>query len=421
MKERKPLFRSFRASRLLLLGAASASLVFSLVLAFREPLPPVGKGEAHSFAKGPLGHRAFFEFLQALGVASFRFRTTAFDAPRDPLFFIEPRALAPFGGRMLDLSEALAARIRAGLPTVVVLPKWRWDEKKKVFRLMDRSKVGRVLAAAFSEGRDAPELSRGPLPGSAGRQGAVLVAGRAGIPDVLVNLPEPQEIRLKGFGQVLLGRPDSCLAAAFPDSEGPLYLVSDPDLLHNFNLHRGNHGAFWAAFVEGVLHARRVYLDEVFHGLGRLPALAGALAAFPGSLLLVQGILLLLGLAWAALHRFGPPGEARPPVRRGPAVLVEAGGRLLAAALDETVLALDYVEWIFRDTAARMGLPPARDLPALARALDEAARRRGVSPGAEEILEPQGLGREERTRLAWEFRERILGRSPVGPDPGRER
>ena len=407
MKKRGPLFRSPRVTRVLLLGAALASLAFSLVLASREPLPPAKEGEAHSFSKGPVGHQAFFEFLRALGVDARRFRNTAFDAPRDPLFFIEPRPEAFFGGRQFSLADALKSRLRRGLPTVLVLPKWRWNKKKKAFQLLDLPSAARVLAAAFPGG-DGPGLARAPLPGRRNEKGAVLVPGRAGIPDVLVDLPDPQVLRLKGFGEVLLGRPEACLAAAFPDRDGPLYLVSDPDLLHNFNLHRGDHGAFWAAFVERILHPERVYVEEVFHGLGRIPSLGRALSAFPGSLLLAQGILLLLGLAWAAFHRFGPVRDPEPPRGRGPAVLVDAAGRLLAAALDEKALAHDYVEWILRDTAGRMGLPPAGDLQALARALDEAARRRGAPPGAAEALEAVEEGREEGGRLAWEFRRRLL-------------
>ncbi|HHI69183.1 MAG TPA: DUF4350 domain-containing protein [Planctomycetes bacterium] len=409
MKKRGPLFRSPRVSRVLLLGAALASLAFSLVLASREPLPPAKKEEAHSFSKGPVGHQAFFEFLRALGVDARRFRNTAFDAPRDPLFFIEPRPESSFGGRQFSLAEALGARVQRGLPTVLVLPKWRWNKKKKAFQLLDLPAAARVLAAAFP-GREGPELSRGALPGRREGKGAALVPGRAGIPDLLVDLPDPQEIRLKGFGEVLLGRPEACLAAGFPDREGPLYLVSDPDLLHNFNLHRGDHGAFWAAFVERILHPERVYVEEVFHGLGRIPSLGRALSAFPGSLLLAQGILLLLGLAWAAFHRFGPVRDPEPPRGRGPAVLVDAAGRLLAAALDEKALAHDYVEWILRDTAGRMGLPPAGDLQALARALDEAARRREIPPGAAEALAAVAEAREEGGRLAWEFRRRLLFR-----------
>ncbi len=403
----------------LLLGTGLASLAFSLVLAFRRPgPPPESPGAANSFAGGPLGHKAFLEFLRALGVEALRFRSSFFDAPREPLFFLEPRPGAKLGGRRLYLARAISERLQAGLPTVVVLPKWKWDPGKKTFRLQDPAQVARILEGAFPDKEGRPDLSRAPLPWRRGK-GPLLVPGGGGIPDLSVDLPAPQTLRLKGFGQVLLGRPQACLAAAFPDREGPLYVVADPDLLHNFNIHRGNHGTFWEAFVERILRAGRVYLDEVFHGLGRIPSLTGVLAAFPGSLFLVQGVLLLLGLAWASFQRFGPPLKENPPGTGGPGVLVDAGGQVLAAALARKDVEMDYTIWILRDTAEGLGRPLPKDPPVLAKALDSLAVKRGVPPGAGEALRLAEEGREG-ARRAWEFRVMLLGKGARGRVPARK-
>ncbi len=402
MKGRSPFLES------LLAVTALVSLAFSLVLSLHRPEPATAREGADSFSRGPVGHRAFLEFLEALGVKAERFRSFVYDSPRDPLFFLEPEPEAVFGGKAFGLRPSVVSRVEMGLPTVLVLPKWKWEGKKSVFRLEDLRRVESVLRAAFPRPEEAPMLSRKSLgPGKADEP--ILVSAADGIPSLMVHLPMPQVMELRNLGQPLLGRPDACLAAGFPDRDGPLFVVSDPDLLHNFNLGRANHGTFWAAFLGEILQAEKVYLDESFHGFGLLPSLGEELASFPGILLLVQVILLLLGMGWAAFHRFGPPLRVGEGGRGAAISLVEAGAGILERALPGEELAREYVECILRDAAERLHLPPGRDMDTLALSLDRAASARGVDPGAREALSAAHSGMEG-ARRAWAFRRRLLGK-----------
>ena len=400
---------------------ALVSLVFSLALLLMGLQMGKDTEGRNSFSSGALGHRAFLDFLKAMEIRADRLTFPSFDSPRAPLFFIEPSPKVKLGGRNLIFSQALSRRLRVGLPTVVILPKWK--RSKGRVSLLPLSDVKKILGAA-AEGMPSAEgleVRRAGLTGAGRVKGGVLLRGTRSLPDLVVDLPEPQTLSLGGGGEVLLGRPGAALAVGFPGREGPLFLVSDPDLLHNFNLQRADHGAFWALLLERVLGAEEVVVDEVFHGKGRLPSLWAQMVRFPESLIPFQILVLLFLLGWAAFHRFGPARGEKGAVARGPGEFVAAAGMVLARTMPEAHLARKYVEWMIRDTAVRFH--SGDDLAEAARLLDQLAERKGLEPAALRALEwaeeaeESGRPWEETAgpRAVWALRKGLFSR------PGRAR
>ncbi|MCZ7677615.1 MAG: hypothetical protein M5U28_02095 [Sandaracinaceae bacterium] len=115
-----------RAAVWLVVGLSAIATVVAIMWGGKlaRPVP----GPRDSYGGAPLGHRAFFETLEALGMHVLRERRGDFAGVRAPLLFIAPETTeAIVDGERRELGAALAERAEAGLASVVILPKWAWE------------------------------------------------------------------------------------------------------------------------------------------------------------------------------------------------------------------------------------------------------------------------------------------------------
>jgi hypothetical protein len=115
-----------RAAVWMVIGLSIAGTVVAIVWGQKVATPVPGTRD--SYAEAPLGSRAFLETLEALGMHVLRERRGDFARVRAPVLFVEPEGVeAIVDGERITLDEALRERSEAGVASIVVLPKWRYD------------------------------------------------------------------------------------------------------------------------------------------------------------------------------------------------------------------------------------------------------------------------------------------------------
>ncbi|MCB9616612.1 MAG: hypothetical protein H6722_29605 [Sandaracinus sp.] len=340
--------------------------------------------ETDSYGAGPLGHRVFAETLEALGYHVLQSRGDRFESVQSPLLFLEPKPEARVEGRRRELKTALADRADAGLPTLVVLPKWRFQvglhATEPPVQRVPSVDVDAVYDAAFGE--EAAAMP-GPARLYVGEEdhGRHTFAGLLGTFEA--EVPQLQTIqRIPPGAQVML---DSATGAVVLRDARGLWIVSDPDLLHSFNLHRADHALLWETLVR-ELGSDTVAIDEAFHGHGKVLSLGDALGRFPAVFLVVQALLLIFLLVMLGSRRFGPPLEEQD-IGAGPREAIAVSASVLADGQPLPRLVSNYVIEVVQDLHRRLGLPDVSSLHARAERIDEVAKHRRIPPEARRLLD----------------------------------
>lgn len=386
------------------LVATFAALVFGRRLSSPPPQP------RDSYGMGPLGHHAFVSTLEALNIGVVRWTQPRWDAVQTPLFIIEPNAPElTIEGRTVGLGDLVRTRMTAERPTVLVLPKWSpaWlgsvapDPVRDLYALLDE------LPVALAVERMPP-----------GDEWAAL--------DVVDDSGVTRRLELRWPQRVTGGVPlvaDDAGSFVVSDPKGMLFVVSDPDLLHNFNIQRGDHAAFWGAFIRDRLRAESVVIDEVFHGAIEVRSFAELFGEWPGVLVLIHGVFVALTVLLMGRKRFGPPAPAAEGFGPGPREVIGVAASVLENGSRVSTLAARYIEGLVFDLHRQLGLHDGKGVDERATQIDAVARSRDVAPLAAELMENaralEGSAKAGAAlalaRKAAEFRAQLLdAKRPMG-------
>lgn len=424
----RPLVGKWGRRAILTLAFLSVGSVVGTLL-YGSKLVPLTPTESDSFGYGPVGHHAFTETMERLGLHVVQSRSDRFEGPTSPMLFIEPQHLARVEGKERRLPDAILARSEAGLPTIVVLPKWNlFAGAAQPFVSPATAPVKQVLEDTFAPEEAITTTASVRLIDQQDGQELRELYGVLG--SFQVQVPKLQVItNVPPLATVLLESPHGAVVVAAPDGT---VVVSDPDLIHNYNLHRADHAALWWTLLADY-ESDTIVIDEVFHGHGKTHSLGRALGEFPSVLLVVHLLLLLLLLLILGSKRFGP---ALPPFAHGhgPREAIEVAAHVLADGQPIKPLAEEYVAQVLFDLHERLGLPQKGTLEARAAAIDEVAEHRRHAPEAMKLLHAaRALGPKANSegwriaRAAHTFRQRLLGRlakgaasAPKSTDPRRE-
>jgi hypothetical protein len=411
-------------ARAAIIVIATVSLIATVVtLLYGQRLHEPGPDGIDSFGRSAIGHRALVEFYEAAGIHTLVDREGLHARATAPMLFIEPQVEVVVDGRRLQLEQVLAERKKAGLDSIVVLPKWSFGPDDAVVRV-DKQRAQRVLDAAtrYDGGL---ELRREDLPipetvmlrewtvsGSAGRRRVVLQERQALRIDDSIEF----DAELGSESTALIVRERQRIR------EGVTLIVSDPDLFHNYNLQRGDHGQLALDLLE-ALDSDAVVIDEVFHGHAYHRTLGAALGRFPAVLLVVQGLIVALLFALAGARSFGRPREPAPE-RRSTDALIELAVRVLLDGRRSLPITTSYVSRTLTATADRLGIPEAPTVQARARAIDRLAEQRGLEGGAVELADELGRAKPRNlrnhlalARRAYALRQRLTNRSVARKQP----
>lgn len=375
-----------------------------------EPTP----GHQDSYGDGPIGHRAFVELLEELGYHVTRSQRDDFVTPSAPVLFLEPSERAVVDGVEHTIADVLFER--TGRPSLLVVSKWRFDPSTAQVEPATGSQITALLDAAYpgwevgidNEGDMHDDARVHSLDGTLGRF-------EVEVPwlQTFRNVPDHADVLLRASSGPVVIR----------ETGSGLVVVSDPDLVHSWNLHRRDNARLWTEMLATSFATDTVVVDEVFHGHSSQLSLATALGSFPAVLLTAHFLGLLLLLFLVGSKRFGPAVPPPAPYASGPGESIGVAASVLAEGETPGRLAWGYVEQVLADVADRLGVAQnVVDGPARAVAIDRIAERRGVRPLAQKLLnEARNLGgsSDRRTRAAIEvarrahaFRRRLLTPTP---------
>lgn len=365
-----------RRALLTLLALSSLATIVALLYGARMVSPKAGPTD--SYGAGPIGHRVLAETLEAVGFHVLQNRGDDFTRASAPLFFLEPGRDARVDGRLRWLADAISARGDRGLPTLVVLPKWRFSDlgDGSVVPVSDATLADVENACFRMQGaglsvtrRDADHPTRTHLLGTLG--------------DFEVDVPQLMSLpEVPAGAEVLLQSEEG--AVVLRAADGTLVLT-EPDLLHSFNLHRADHAALLMAVLD-ELGGDAVVIDESFHGHGHRLRLTEALGKFPAILIVVQLMLVIVLLVAFGSRRFGPPLEGSVG-RFGPQEAIAVTASVLAQGQSLAQLARHYVRAVIDDLHHGLGLPEVADRAMRADAVDAVAKLRRASVRARPLLD----------------------------------
>jgi hypothetical protein len=176
---------------------------------------------------------------------------------------------------------------------------------------------------------------------------------------------------------------------------GVIWVLSDPDLLANHGLIKGDNGAFMLALIDklrgwraGDLSAPIVF-EETVHGYqpsgGSSPW--GLIFRFPLVVVTALAGATAILLALAGSRRFGAPRPGRPPLDYGQAGLIANSARLLDYAGHQAEVLQRYLSLTVRSAGRSLHAPPGLDDAALAAWLDKVGRSRGLRSSGAAILQ----------------------------------
>ena len=329
------------------LAAAALTSVASLGLLVRDSGSVHRPDEAGPtiYSRSALGYAALFHTLKELGIPVAE--NTAESVPRTGVAVVviaEPNHDKATLAHVRDVLEHAPA-------VLLVLPKRRGkpDEDRpgmlrrdRLVPLDDPQRVLEVVDERVVVERYAPVQSwnvRAPLTAGPTMSAPQLVHG--------------------GALQPLLSSPDGILVGEIDRGNRRVVVVSDPDILENHGLTRGDNALIAVALVRSLRGAGgRVVFDEVPHGFVSRPlGIARLLLTFPFVLVTLQIALGCALLLWSAVGRFGAPKPREATLPLGKRSLIEGGSRLLAFAGRFAFVADRYAEALVRETAARLNAP----------------------------------------------------------------
>jgi hypothetical protein len=344
-------------------AVAGALLIIVAIPDFRRGLISMTKPDPVGpaiYSKSALGHAAVYDMLASIGipVVESDLGSGGHVESNSVLVIAEPRtgdATLTEVGAMLDAPTVLLVLPKREGKADPKRPNWIGED-----RLIAPSDVQRVLSLADEKAT----LVRDAAAGSWN------VSRYSGAEPSIHHAQLMRSSRL----HPLLANPQGILIGELRTRGKRLVVLSDPDLIANHGIARGDNAWIFVSLIQSLRPGREgtVIFDEFIHGYSPRPFhMLGILFQFPFALVTAQAALGVALLMWAAAGRFGAPRELPPPLDAGRRSLIDAGAALVVRNGGESALSARYYEEMVRDAASTLRAPAGLPLPALVSWLSE--------------------------------------------------
>ncbi|ANM29830.1 hypothetical protein ABI59_09940 [Acidobacteria bacterium Mor1] len=341
-----------------LIGLAGVSLFLALLLtAFADDLGDPESSGPNGFSRSALGHRAFLGFLERIGMEVSLRRT-------DRISMLSPDTLAlaldppprstetndddPFQ-RLIDGAEAAQA------PVLITAPKWAPAQLSTNPRFLRRVALipANIATSTLSPFDEDLAVIRRRTPTTC----------KAGDRAFRVELRSAQLFMQSDEFEVLAECDGYPLAVLLDEAwgEGPVYALSDPDLLNNHGLGRAEHADLLHDLLVRQIGLSTIIVDETIHGFQRSDSLLEEMVRFPLAFVTIHVSILLGLLVWGGFRRFGKPRKVGEALDQGKRILVDNTANLLTLAAEHGESLRLYHRYCMRDVARYYYLAP--DLP----------------------------------------------------------
>jgi hypothetical protein len=216
---------------------------------------------------------------------------------------------------------------------------------------------------------------------------------------------------LKPSGRIrtLVGDSGGALLAELAGGERSVWILSDPDVMSNHGIVKGENAAFMVSVIKSLSEAgdknrggrRNVVFDETVHGfISSADSIFRLMMSFPHAVVTVLAFVSAALLAAAGARRFGAPAAPRPALDFGRARLIDNGARLLDYGGRHAEILERYARMTISDTARALRAPGGMDDASLAAWIGRAEASRSVSASGAPILSALSAARAERPERA---------------------
>jgi len=396
MSDNNPLMGQRTLFWLLAVGLISVSVATYFAI-FGSGVPRLATSGTNSYSVSAVGHRAFVSMLQELDVPVLVSRhDTSGKAVESVLVIAEPLADGATLQRLQEMIDVASI-------VLVVLPKWRpypdpanpsWISTSV---LLPRSTPLHVLNQIVGEAaivRPRQQVSWAPS-----TFGATPTIDRL------------QLVRTTNLTPLIATDRGILLGEYYVPLQARVWVLSDPDLLANHGLHRGDNAVLAAQVIDALRTAAAeigggeaaVVYDETLHGLARDPSILRELFRFPLVLALLHAGAAVLVLLWSATGRYGSPVPAPAPLRAGKRELIDNVASLLRFGGHTRDTFNRYFDTTTRDVARRLHAPRDLEDDTRTKWLDRIGQSRGLktslSAVRDAIEQPAGPMPEEQKAL----------------------
>lgn len=354
----------------LLIGIGLLSFAAAALVGIYADPQTEGTSGGNAYSYSAIGHRAWSELLEELGIPVVLSRNDSAAKAWDGdglLVLAQPQIRGESDGDALATLEQMTDTDRV----LVVLPKWRGNPDfanrrwVRSLRLIDQPAVEKILHIVDEDA----ELVR-----SDGAQDWRTIAW-----DVVPSLAGAQLIRSDSISPIVHSDA-GILLGEYEWGGTSIWVLSDPDVISNSGLGEGDNAAFAVALIDAQLpQGSAAVFDETIHGFTLSPDLWKALLSFPLNLAVLQGLLALAVLVWAAAGRFGAPLPPRPRLAAGKQVLIANTASLFEYAGSLTDILRRYHEASLRDLGRHLHIPRDIEGAALVHWLNEVGDARGTT------------------------------------------
>jgi hypothetical protein len=333
---------------------------------------------------------------------------------------------------------------------LLVLPKWkgRPDEDRPAWAADLIMQPERLIAAILTQVDETGEVLRRNWPGD----WTTNEIGPAPMGPLADMVASPKDRKIGGGGQdmnqvlklnkiqlmrsekmrpvVALG--EEMLVGELKIEDRLVWVLSDPDLMSNQGLVRGDNALFMVALVDRLRNRRNdddrapIIFEETLHGfLNREHSPTALIFRFP--LMLVTALICLAALlaVLAGSGRFGAPLKPQPALDFGKSGLISNGARLLDYAGHQGVMLRRYCWMTAVSVARNLHAPSGLNDRALTEWLDQVGRARGIRRSCAEIIRQvpgpfeAGTGERNLSRLFQCARDIYNWRLEMEGQPGR--
>lgn len=371
----------------LLVAAGLLLLALSIILSAFSPPGVSGdaKSNPHSYSTSLIGHAGFYEMLHSLGRPVMRGLGDSVEMAGQAgvVLAIEPKAAVFEGGhgRKLLKSQRL----------LLVLPKW-WGTVDP----FDRNWVGAMALMPLTDIQAVAKLVDQEAVVGRHQWPTIWAQNRFGFNPV--GQGELQLIKSPKL-RPLIGTSEGMLLGEMTVEGRRIMVLSDPDLLSNLGLGRGDNAALMLEVVDELRSWKNnfgglapVVFDEVVHDLQMADgSFWQMLFRFPYAIATALAAASALMAALAGSGRFGAPLKPKAELDFGKAQLIANSVRLLDFAGHHGEILKNYIWMVVRMVARDLHAPRGQGDKAVVEWLDRLGRSKGLSRSCTEIIRSASL------------------------------
>ena len=376
---------------ILLIACATALAAVSVLLRVYggEPVSAERKTAPNTYSISAIGHAGFYDLLRRTDRPVLRSTGNVLSTvgTRGVLIIAEPGP---------DTADAWRFRLMELPRLLLVLPKWKGTPDKN-------------RPSWISEVEPVPlYAARQPLVIAAGGESSVFRGEQAGqwaVNSIGIDPTLPEAVQLIRSEEMtpIVGGEDGMLLGEIKlkgrhGADGIIWVLSDPDVLSNHGIVKGDNGAFMLAVIDALRSWNNgdpnapIVFDETAHGFLESRSSPVALPfRFPFVFVTALAFAAAALLVLSGMRRFGAAVAPKPVLDFGKANLIGNSARLLDYSGHHAAVLERYIGMTLSSTAGALRAPRFDDAEAgnaaLIAWLDQVGRSRGVSVSCADFLQ----------------------------------